>query len=276
MLDLSVCIPTPTAQDRHRQQATVTALILTAAKCLQSTLHISGFHALVALPSDIENLTRIRSLTVTHNYSLAVLPPEVETLVTLEACVLSYNALTRVPSELCRLRYLTTMDLANNALSYLPSALHRMKSLRVLNVECNLLTCVPAELGLMPVLEDLCVEGNPLVSDGCAPPKRPTDEVIKCAVCSNMCGPGEIRNGEAVSIHFVDVAGARRNMWPPPSPKPRADGRCLFGCRRLKLTCARITCTGLETLPHDGSAAPASLVVLSGTSRTPPRSHGHG
>ena len=216
MQDLSVHITTPTDQDRLRDQDTVTVLVLTAAKCLQSTLHISGFHSLVSLPWDIEHLTRIRSLTVTHNYSLISLPPELETLDTLETCDFSYNALTLVPSEVCRLRYLTTMDLANNALTYLPSSLHKMKSLRVLNVECNFLTCVPAELGSLRALEDFCVECNPLVVDGGGSHthlKRPFEEAVKCAVCSNMCGPGEWKvntPGEAISIHFVDMAGARR------------------------------------------------------------------
>jgi len=223
---MNIALPLPPDNDIIQQGRAVVDLIQMAAQCLQTSLSVSGYHALFAIPPEIENLSRVRTLTFNHNYSLVEIPPEMEMLVTLETLSLSYNRIGRLPLQVCKLRYLCVLDLGNNALTWLPCAVERMKSLRVLNLEFNQLQTLPTEMTQVPSLESLCVEGNPLVSDDAAegrwesnnPTKssplqevrRPLGEDVKCAVCAMLLERSAYSKEESVSVLFVDIAGCRR------------------------------------------------------------------
>lgn len=80
----------------------------------------------------------------------------------LQNLYLNHNALTSVPPEISRLKYLELLDLSGNALLSIPPELGMLTNLKELYLFDNQLTTLPAELGTLHQLRTLGIEGNPL------------------------------------------------------------------------------------------------------------------
>eukprot|EP00760_Papus_ankaliazontas_P025669 PhM_4_TR283/c0_g1_i1/m.80573 len=160
-MDFLLDIPTPMEKDERREVAEVEDKMLSAVHAFQTSLAISGYASLRALPfRDLESLTRLRTLTISYNLSMSTIPPQIENLISLESLTITYTAVKDIPASVCRLRYLTSLDVSCNEIEFLPSAIERLKSLTRLNCERNKIAALPLELGNILGLREIVCEGN--------------------------------------------------------------------------------------------------------------------
>ncbi|KAH9385483.1 CCR4-NOT transcription complex subunit 6 [Nematocida major] len=82
---------------------------------------------------------------------------------TLTTLCLSYNRISEIPEELCKLTCLTVLDLSHNRIKKVPKELGRLHSLRELKLGSNLLSSVPLDFGMLYQMERLDLDDNPLI-----------------------------------------------------------------------------------------------------------------
>lgn len=116
---------------------------------------------LTELPKSLEQLTQLKSLTVSHS-RIATLPDWLEKLTHLEQLILAGIQLTELPDWLGNLTNLRTLDLGSNQLAILPKTLGQLKGLRMLNLCSNNLSEVPQSLGECKALLNLDLSFNRL------------------------------------------------------------------------------------------------------------------
>ncbi|KAI8495935.1 Leucine-rich repeat-containing protein 28 [Branchiostoma belcheri] len=116
---------------------------------------------LVALPDEIGNLQRLKSLDVSCN-NLQVLTPAVGRLQVLQMLHLADNSLLELPAELGQLKKLQTLDVMLNRLAVLPRELCGCEALQCLMVDRNRLISLPRELVLLQRLSELSAASNQL------------------------------------------------------------------------------------------------------------------
>ncbi|TFK44154.1 Endonuclease/exonuclease/phosphatase [Crucibulum laeve] len=75
---------------------------------------------------------------------------------------LNHNALSIVPPEISKLRYLEVLDLSANNLASIPPELGMLTQLKELYLFDNHLTTLPHELGTLHQLQTMGIEGNPM------------------------------------------------------------------------------------------------------------------
>ncbi|XP_078605137.1 leucine-rich repeat-containing protein 28-like [Branchiostoma floridae x Branchiostoma japonicum] len=116
---------------------------------------------LVALPDEIGNLLRLKSLDVSCN-NLQVLTPAVGRLQVLQTLHLANNDISELPAELGQLKKLLTLDVMLNRLTALPRELCGCEALQCLMVDRNRLLSLPRELVLLQRLSELSAARNQL------------------------------------------------------------------------------------------------------------------
>ena len=95
------------------------------------------------------------------NLDLAMLPPEIGQLTSLEALGLNRNQLSTLPPEISQLTALKELWLENNQLTTLPSEIGQLKALSDLFLQHNQLTTLPGWLRDLPKFNFLFLHDNP-------------------------------------------------------------------------------------------------------------------
>lgn len=127
------------------------------------TLDLHGNH-LQALPQGLRRLERLAVLNLTHNKLEISSLDTISQILTLKDLRLGHNNLSgNLPTCLCGLVNLETLDLQANRLLGLPEALRELVSLRVLNVSSNQLTALPMEAIQKLSLIELDASNNALL-----------------------------------------------------------------------------------------------------------------
>ncbi|MEH1793142.1 leucine-rich repeat domain-containing protein [Nostoc sp.] len=129
-------------------------------------LDLSG-EGLTTLPSEIGQLTNLRSLHLSRN-QLSSLPSEFGQLTNLQSLNLGSNQLSSLPLEIVQLTNLQFLNLNDNQLSNLPPEIVQLTNLQTLYLRSNQLSSLPPEFGQLTNLQYLDLWGNQLSS---LPPK---------------------------------------------------------------------------------------------------------
>ncbi|KAK4547650.1 hypothetical protein LTR36_000607 [Oleoguttula mirabilis] len=127
------------------------------------TLDLHG-NSLQMLPLGLRRLERLTSLNLAHNKLDNACFDILSQITSLKELRLGHNTLSgNLPTAICQLPYLETLDVQANRLLGLPEALRELVSLKVLNVAGNQLTAVPMDaLELLPLME-LDASSNALI-----------------------------------------------------------------------------------------------------------------
>ncbi|CAB9505341.1 Leucine Rich Repeat [Seminavis robusta] len=114
------------------------------------------------VPTEVEQLTALKSLGLRGNRISPFFPDEILTLGSLTSLDLSRNWLLRFPSDLGQLNNLEVLDLGRNLMKQsLTTVVGNLTSLKRLSVQNNKLAGkLPPEIGLMTGLEELYLNGN--------------------------------------------------------------------------------------------------------------------
>lgn len=119
---------------------------------------------LQALPMGLRRLERLTTLNLVHNKLENSALKVISQINTLKDLKLGHNTLSgTLPTAICDLRHLETLDLQSNRLLALPEALRELVSLKVLNVSGNQLTSLPMEALQDLNLIELDTSGNALI-----------------------------------------------------------------------------------------------------------------
>ncbi|ORZ15214.1 hypothetical protein BCR42DRAFT_416633 [Absidia repens] len=123
---------------------------------------------LTSLPSEIGQLTQLRTLNASSNLLTHLPTTELYHLTHLEVLLLSQNQLYTIPDELpSQLPLLVTLSVAGNRIDYLTPNVAQWKHMRHLQLGSvyyggNLLTRIPETIIAMPCLEELDLSCNQL------------------------------------------------------------------------------------------------------------------
>lgn len=118
---------------------------------------------LTKLPSNISNLTQLRSLSINNN-QLAQLPLALGKLVLLEELYVAGNQLETIPIELSQLTRLKVLNLAKNQLNKLPNTIGALSALVELDLSYNKLKNLPATFSRLTNLKSLSLQHNQIDS----------------------------------------------------------------------------------------------------------------
>lgn len=121
-------------------------------------------NTLQAVPLGLRRLERLTSLNLSHNKLDNAAMEVVSQIQSLKELKLGTNALSgNLPTSLCQLKQLETLDLQCNRLLGLPEALRELVGLRVLNIAGNQLTALPMEAIQQLPLTELDASNNALI-----------------------------------------------------------------------------------------------------------------
>jgi Leucine-rich repeat (LRR) protein len=119
---------------------------------------------LSSLPIGMKRLERLTSLNLAHNKLENDAIEVISQIESLKELKLGFNVLSgTLPTAVCNLQNLETLDLHSNRLLVLPEALRELVSLKVLNVSSNQLTSLPMEALQELNLTDLDASSNALI-----------------------------------------------------------------------------------------------------------------
>ena len=111
----------------------------------------------------IEEAARTEQIELDLSYNvLTKLPSEITKLTNLTKLNLIGNQLTELPPEIAKLTNLTTLDLGNNQLTQLPPEITKLTNLNTLNLSGNKLTELPPEIAKLTNLTTLKLVNNQL------------------------------------------------------------------------------------------------------------------
>lgn len=115
-----------------------------------------------SLPEEIDHLVQLHDLNVSSN-RLVHLPP-IPHLVKLVALDISHNQFDEFPASLLNggLDHLAEIRARGNVITAIPSRLCRLPSLKTLDIEDNKVQTVAGELGDAAKLKEIFLKGNPL------------------------------------------------------------------------------------------------------------------
>jgi len=117
------------------------------------------------IPSEIGNLSKLKSLRLNSNYLTGSIPTSITSLNLLEALALAYNQLSGViPAEIANLSRLKILNLsANRLFGSIPVELSNLSSLDTLMLNVNRFSgLIPAQLGNLSQLKSLRLNNNEL------------------------------------------------------------------------------------------------------------------
>jgi Leucine-rich repeat (LRR) protein len=129
-------------------------------------LSINYWEKLKEIPSEINLLQQLESLSIYKNKSIKKYPSELADLPNLRHVSLRFNNLKQIPVVFKEMTQLETLVLSNNR--FLASTkwehLSQMKALKLLDLSCSLqnLSILPKEIGCLQNLKELNISGNKL------------------------------------------------------------------------------------------------------------------
>ena len=118
---------------------------------------------MTALPSELGQLTRLRTLGLTNN-QLTALPVPIFQLTSLRRLFVDHNRLAALPPTIFQLRSLQWLSLSGNRLALLPPEIGQLTRLQELSLDGNQLGVVPPEIGQLTRLQVLSLDGNHLTA----------------------------------------------------------------------------------------------------------------
>ena len=128
------------------------------------TLRLGGPLLTGVIPPELGQLANLEQLTLAGSRLSGAVPPELGQLTKLGKLELHHNLLTALPPELGQLTQLSVLSLVGNRLTALPPELGQLIRLRTLGLAGNQLTALPPELVKLNNLEDLGLAGNQLTT----------------------------------------------------------------------------------------------------------------
>jgi Leucine-rich repeat (LRR) protein len=127
---------------------------------------INYWEKLKEIPSEINLLQQLESLSIYKNKSIKKYPSELADLPNLKHISLRFNNLKQIPVVLKELNQLETLVLSNNRFSASTKWEHlsKMEALKVLDLSYSLqnLSMLPEEIGSLESLKELNISGNKL------------------------------------------------------------------------------------------------------------------
>ncbi|PNH08307.1 Leucine-rich repeat-containing protein 1 [Tetrabaena socialis] len=206
-----------------------------------------GGCGLTRLPGSISTLRSLQVLLAPRN-RLGQVPPELgllsSTLVQLD---LGANQLATVPSELCQLTGLRSLNLMGNQLERLPEDFGRLTNLRLLGLKSNKLVELPSSFSQLTALVELFITDNKLLD-------LPEGERL------GRHGSGPM--GHPAGSYVAGAATGPPQLPAPPRPLPRLAclrlPRCLLHLPRLEMV--RVAVCAITRLPPallEGGALPS-------------------
>ncbi len=169
------------------------------------------------LPSTLANLTNLRGLGLTRNYSLGgPIPATLATLANLVGLELSFNRLTgSIPAALGGMPSLTALGLNDNQLTgSIPAELGNLANLEVLRVDFNQLTgSIPPELANLSKLRFLATFNNPLTGPIPAGLGNLT-ALTHLFLGDQLSGPIPVEFGNLVNLVNLGIAGQMTGTIP--------------------------------------------------------------
>ncbi|KAK5169610.1 uncharacterized protein LTR77_005587 [Saxophila tyrrhenica] len=139
-----------------------------------------------AAPLGLRRLERLTSLNLSHNKLENDALDVISQISSLKDLKLGHNNLSgNLPTALCSLKHLETLDVQSNRLLGLPEALRELVSLRVLNVCGNQLTALPIEALYDLPLVDLDASNNALIASLFPPGANSSHTTIRSLKVAN-------------------------------------------------------------------------------------------
>lgn len=125
------------------------------------TLSINA-KALKSLPKEIFLIETLKILKI-RNTQIDELHPDLNIKCKrLETFLLANNKIKSLPSWICHLEDLSTLDLSKNKLDTLPECFSNLKSLKRLNMDSNQIKDVPKALLNLKNINHISLDNNPL------------------------------------------------------------------------------------------------------------------
>lgn len=125
---------------------------------------VYGGNRLVQLPDTLSEMISLQELDVSYN-QLTRLPTDLE-IPSLLSLNVSHNQLDFVPKSIARCHQLKSLNISKNHLTSLPADLVNLRNLELFDISENLLCILPAEI--LERMQDatLLITGNPLTRPG--------------------------------------------------------------------------------------------------------------
>ncbi|XP_018578634.1 leucine-rich repeat protein 1-like [Anoplophora glabripennis] len=103
------------------------------------------------IPEDLSNLTNLKEFNISHNILARSTPKQwnwmggnlSKSLLLLDV---SYNELTYIPNQICKLHKLTTLNLNNNLIKTLPAGIGNLRNLKIFSASNNFLVVLPGSI----------------------------------------------------------------------------------------------------------------------------------
>uniref|UniRef100_A0A673CQN4 Leucine rich repeat containing 40 n=1 Tax=Sphaeramia orbicularis TaxID=375764 RepID=A0A673CQN4_9TELE len=138
-----------------------------------------GFNRLTCCSPDVCKLLQLMHIDFRNN-QLSDLPSEMRNLTKLRSIILNYNRFKTFPDILYEVVSLETVLLGNNQVGGVdPGRLIKLVNLSTLDLSNNDLLNIPPELGLCTTLRCLSLEGNPFRTPRAAIVAKGTDAVLE-------------------------------------------------------------------------------------------------
>ena len=106
----------------------------------------SSKNNLKELPSEIGQLTNLKSIDLLKSYNVELIPPEIKNLKQLEFFRADLTNLKEIPAEIGQLTNLKTLKISNIQIQSIPDTIGTLKNLEVLDVHSNNIDCVPESI----------------------------------------------------------------------------------------------------------------------------------
>lgn len=167
------------------------------------------------VPIGVRRLERLTTLNLSHNKLELDALDVISQIQCLKDLRLGHNELSGIlPSAICDLRYLETLNLQSNRLLGLPEALRELTSLKNLDISGNQLTGLPMEA--LKNLTELNASNNALI--GSLLPAGCTDvcfiNLRSLNVANNSLAALSFQAVDMPRLHFLDVSNNHLTVMP--------------------------------------------------------------
>ena len=219
-----------------------------------------------AVPAQLGNLSRLESLSLSHNELTGAIPPQLGKLSNLTGLLITHNQLSgSIPVQLAALNKLEHLYLSNNVLTgAIPSQLRSLTALTYLTLSHNALSgSIPKELGNLTKLEHLHLENNSLT--GAIPSELGSLTALEYLYLAHNqlsgCIPEALRSVGDSDLASLGLPYCGTPVPPSPTATPRTSN--------LKKPTATPTATATHTPSPPPTIAPPTAIATHAPSPPP-------